>query len=466
VTPRPPDFEPLAGSDPVPGDPDEVAVIARRYRDTAAEIAKQASNLRTLASQAEGGWKGKAGKVFSSHASELADRISKAQGRYAATGDALSGWVRPLTDAQDGVYQAVWDAKAAQQQMTANAPPPPPAPGSPPPSPPTPDEQAKAKARSTAYGQAQTDLGTARTAFDRAVGDYHTAAGAAARKISDAIGHDGLKDSWWDRNFHWIKIVMEVIAVIVIVLAIAALLLACPFAAGFVLFGLTAETLATIAETALVVLTLVQLAYDSTAAATGKQSWTAAILDVVALATFGFGKLAAPALKALAEGGLDAGKVVSAGRAGRAFMEDNGLPGILYSLGSRSGLVRGAMSLFGKGPVIDGAIGAANDAKTALTELVEGAKPTNLQSLWSWSKEAATEVGKLNILGDKLPDVARVTFRQGVGQGLYVADGAVQWGGFAAAGGYNAHAIVSETFSDEGVGQTLADFRHMLSAVP
>src|SRR5262249_3180349 len=118
VTPRPPDFEPLAGSDPVPGDPDQVATIARRYRDTAAEIAKQASNLRTLAQQAEGGWKGKAGTVFSSHASDLSDRISKAQGRYAATGDALNGWVQPLTTAQDEVYQAVWDAKAAQQQMT------------------------------------------------------------------------------------------------------------------------------------------------------------------------------------------------------------------------------------------------------------------------------------------------------------------------------------------------------------
>ena len=44
-------------------------------------------------------------------------------------------------------------------------------------------------------------------------------------------------------------------------------------------------------------------------------------------------------------------------------MEDNGLPGILYSLGSRSGFVKGAMSLFGKGPVIDGAISAASDAK-------------------------------------------------------------------------------------------------------
>ena len=466
MTPRPPDFEPLAGSDPVPGDAGQVAVIARRYRDTAAEIAKQASNLRTLAQQAEGGWKGKAGKVFSSHASDLADRISKAQGRYAATGDALNGWVQPLSDAQDEVYQAVWDAKSAQQQMTANAPPPPPKPGAPPPSPPTPDEQAAEKKRSTAYGQAQTDLGTARAKFDRAVGDYHTAAGTAAKKIKDAIGHDGLKDSWWDRNFHWIKIVMEVIAVIVIVLAIAALLLACPFAAGFVLFGLTAEALGTIAETALVVLTLVQLAYDSTAAATGKESWTAAILDVVSLCTFGFGKLAAPALRALADGGLDAGKAVSAGRAGRAFMEDNGLPGLLYSLGSRSGFVRGAMTLFGKGQVLDGAISAANDARTALTELVDGVKPTNLQSLWSWSKEAATEVDKLNVLGGKLPDVARVTFRQGVGQGLYVADGAVQWGGFIASGGYNAHAIVSDTFEHDGVDQTLADFRHMMSAVP
>jgi uncharacterized protein YukE len=453
VTPRPPDFEPLAGSDPVPGDPDRVATIARRYRDTAAEIAQQAANLRTLCQQAEGGWKGQAGNVFREHAGDLADRISKAQGRYAATGDALNGWAQPLSDAQDEVYRAVWDAKAAQQQMTANAPP-------------TPDEQAAEQKRSTAYGQAQTALGSARAKFDQAVGDYHTAAGRAAKKIHDAIGHDGLKDSWWDRNFHWIKIVMEVIAVIVIVLAIAALLLACPFAAGFVLFGLTAEALATIAETALVVLTLVQLAYDSAAAATGKESWTAAILDVVSLCTFGFGKLAAPALKALADGGLDVGKMVSAGRAGRAFMADNGLPGILYSLGSRSGFVKGVLGLAGKGPVIDGAVSAAGDARTALTELVEDAKPTNLQSLWSWSKEAATEVDKLDILGGKLPDVARISFRQALGKGLYVADGGVQWGGFVASGGYNSHAIVTDTFSDDGVGQTLAGFRHMLSAVP
>ena len=166
--------------------------------------------------------------------------------------------------------------------MTANAPPPPRPTGRPRrPARPRPTSRPRRRTRSTAYGQAQADLGTARTKFNQAVGDYHTAAGTAAKKINDAIGHDGLKDSWWDRNFHSIKIVMEVIAVIVIVLAIAALLLAFPLAAGFVLFGLAAETLATMAETALVVLTLVQLAYDSAAAATGKESWTAAILDVV-----------------------------------------------------------------------------------------------------------------------------------------------------------------------------------------
>jgi hypothetical protein len=38
VTARPPDFEPLASSDPVPGNTDEIVALGRRYTDTAAEI--------------------------------------------------------------------------------------------------------------------------------------------------------------------------------------------------------------------------------------------------------------------------------------------------------------------------------------------------------------------------------------------------------------------------------------------
>ncbi|HEX5292778.1 MAG TPA: hypothetical protein VFX25_28240, partial [Streptosporangiaceae bacterium] len=63
---RPPDFEPLADSDPVPGDPDEISRLGRRYADTAAEIARQAGNLHKLASATPDGWEGLAGPVFRS----------------------------------------------------------------------------------------------------------------------------------------------------------------------------------------------------------------------------------------------------------------------------------------------------------------------------------------------------------------------------------------------------------------
>jgi hypothetical protein len=56
---QPPDFEPLASGNPVPGDPDEITRLGRRYSDTAAEIARQAANLRKLATAAPGGWKGR-----------------------------------------------------------------------------------------------------------------------------------------------------------------------------------------------------------------------------------------------------------------------------------------------------------------------------------------------------------------------------------------------------------------------
>ena len=43
-------------------------------------------------------------------------------------------------------------------------------------------------------------------------------------------------------------------------------------------------------------MTAVQAAYDGTAAATGKESWTAFALNMVALVTFSFGKVADAAL--------------------------------------------------------------------------------------------------------------------------------------------------------------------------
>lgn len=128
---KPPDFEPLAADDPVPGDTDEIATLGRRYTDTAAEIARQAANLRKLAGGTAEGWKGKAGSVFGSHATDLAGRISQAQSRYGTTGKALTAAAAPMDEAQQRAYAAVWEAKEAQQQMAANSPgpAPPPVPG-------------------------------------------------------------------------------------------------------------------------------------------------------------------------------------------------------------------------------------------------------------------------------------------------------------------------------------------------
>ena len=46
---RPRDWSPLAGSDPVPGDPEVVGAMARHYAATAREIAAQVTRLEHIA---------------------------------------------------------------------------------------------------------------------------------------------------------------------------------------------------------------------------------------------------------------------------------------------------------------------------------------------------------------------------------------------------------------------------------
>ena len=74
---RPVDWSPLAGSDPVPGDPDEVERAARSLADMAEEINRQTANLRKLASA--DGWDAEAGRTFAESAQELSGQLGKAQ---------------------------------------------------------------------------------------------------------------------------------------------------------------------------------------------------------------------------------------------------------------------------------------------------------------------------------------------------------------------------------------------------
>ncbi len=445
MTARPPDFEPLAGSDPVPGEPGTIAALGQRYAQTAQEITQQAASLRKLAGGASAGWKGKSGTVFAAKAEDLAARISRAQARYQAAAQALAQCAAPVDDARQRAYAAVWAAKDAEQRMTANAPPAAaftgagaaaPAAGAAPPAGPA------SRARAARYDDASQDLSTARRQFDAAVQDYHDAASTAARAITAEIGRDGLKDSWWDAHFGWVGRFFEVVAVAVLVLAVVAIILACPFSA--VLIGVAAaETASTAIGWTLFGLTIAQAAFDGTAMATHKESWTAFAWDVAALATFGTGKAAEAGVRWLAENSEEVGKTIAARRAGKAAVWGKNLPGFLFSMATRSDMASGAMRLLGMGGVLDGATAAAARAESAVMTAVKDASPTGIASLATMSSEVSSGLAKLAAVDDKVPGVLRVQVARTLGQALAGVDGTFQWSTFGAGGYFTLHPLLA-----------------------
>ncbi|WP_406172598.1 hypothetical protein [Streptomyces sp. NBC_00996] len=92
MTARPKDWSPLWDSDPVPGDPYEVAKLGKKLRGMADEIDKQARNIKALASV--DGWDSDAGRAFHEIAGDAAGRLKKAYDRYDEAASALGTKVR------------------------------------------------------------------------------------------------------------------------------------------------------------------------------------------------------------------------------------------------------------------------------------------------------------------------------------------------------------------------------------
>jgi hypothetical protein len=300
---RPVDWSPLADSDPVPGDPTEVARLARRYADTAAEVTRQAANLRTLAT-AEG-WDSDAGREFAEGAGELAGDLEKTHHRYSEVAGALRDWSPHLDDVQARADRALQDAKAAQAEMDANRPVTPDSPPPPDAPPPTPTEVAAEKRRADAYDGASGRLEAARRALAEAVGDRDEWERSSANRIRDAIDDDGLKDSWWDKvsgwvsdNAGWIKAVTDILSWVATGLAIVALFIPGVNIIAFLAIAFAVATL--VGHTVL--------------ASTGNGSWADVIIDAVGLATLGAGKIAMRGVK----GAQQATRLAGSRAAGRA----------------------------------------------------------------------------------------------------------------------------------------------------
>ena len=93
MTRRPADWSPLAQTDPVPGDPQEVAALGRRFEATAAEIAAAVRRLRAMCSDEF--WDSAAGAAFRQRGAETAGKLNAAYARYGSAATALG------TDAAD-----------------------------------------------------------------------------------------------------------------------------------------------------------------------------------------------------------------------------------------------------------------------------------------------------------------------------------------------------------------------------
>jgi hypothetical protein len=323
---RPTDWSPLADSDPVPGDPVEVASIGAQLTNVATQIHADVTWLRSLCTAQF--WDSGAGQAFQGQADDAAAKLAKAHERYLAAGQALgtspaaaAGYAPALDQAQALSLRALTQAQGAWAVMrtqlaaaeiankgmvpytgsnlyaTLN------------PAQPLLDSSGNPVLMFTPAG-ATTPLRTAVSRYNASALDYRTANGwlaqaiagrdaaaaSAAAAIRAALGSDGLQDQtglWHDITSaadatfgwgeqHWAQVVGDIATVcgwIATALGVLALI-----------FAFICPPLALALEGMALTLTEVAAVCHLILAIFGKGSWMDVGLDLVALATFGWGR--------------------------------------------------------------------------------------------------------------------------------------------------------------------------------
>lgn len=283
---RPSDWSALDHwDDPVPGVPNDVEDGAAAMALVAQTIAEAAVNLREIASTE--GQESDAVAAFRERANQTADEIELVQERYAQTGEALAGYVQPLRQAQQQSIDALEAAIEARQRLNtaetdvynANL-----------------DVQYAVddaaretanEALSDAYirqGNAETDLGSARTLLNGAIDDRDAAADTAIGLIETALEVNGLNDSAWSQFLNKYADILDgiatALAIVGTILAVVAL-----FVPGLnlLVIGIAVGVGAAAINFAL--------------AQNGNKGWGDFAMDVIGLATLGMGRIATSVLR-------------------------------------------------------------------------------------------------------------------------------------------------------------------------
>lgn len=273
---RPRDWAPLAAADPVPGDADEIAALARRYSDTATAIRDARDTLERL--HGHDGWDSDAGEAFRRATRETAGQVGQALVRYERAAEGLDIYVRRLREVQAQADLLRLRARAAQDELMAARSAERRAATAPAESP----EALAWEHRRSAVASAEQRLAELRAALTRDVVPQWEAAGAAAAAALETISQvDGLADSRWDDFVGVMKSVATwagraaaVLGVLALVCTVVPFLQ--PFAALFAALAFAAS--------------VVSLAGNGLAYAAGRGGLSDVLWDTAGVLTFGMGR--------------------------------------------------------------------------------------------------------------------------------------------------------------------------------
>lgn len=191
-------YHPLGDAGDFPADPAAIAAYGESLAATGALILEQVDLLKALA---RGDcWVADTADAFREQASELADRIEQASGRYVTVGEKLTTLADDLADYERRAALRVEEARELERVVAANPP-------ASPQVPPdgglavlTPDGEAQNARRQRALER----LAVLRSEFARDAGQARDAASRTASGISGAI-EDSVEDNWWERNVGWLN---------------------------------------------------------------------------------------------------------------------------------------------------------------------------------------------------------------------------------------------------------------------
>ncbi|MEU8978899.1 hypothetical protein [Streptomyces sp. NPDC048309] len=321
---RPRDWHPVADSDPIPGDPDQVAALGRKLRKTAEELERQIRNLKAVAEV--DAWDSKAGKEFREKAKGNVRKLEAAFKRYDTAADALgtkvaeigggyqdklnakpTNYASDLNRAQEIADASLKDAKdaderkgAAQHSLDGLT---------------EKEKEDKKKGFEEKRDAAGDDITAAREKISQAKEIRDNAAKRAREAIDDVISHDSLKDSFWDKFDDWVEGIGTFFSNAAAWLGVVSLLVGWIPIIGQALAGILGS-LAMIATLISTVTTVIQVIR-------GDKGWTDLALAVAGFAMMGVGKAFSKISGKFIKGSL--ARVTRAGKAatGKQFARSN-----------------------------------------------------------------------------------------------------------------------------------------------